>query len=106
METFQGYLFDIYHSEQRIYLWLKSNSGELRLFFDEFYPTIYVNASPTILGKIVKRFYELDALAEIPTFTEKSLFYENKTISVLKLIISKPQLLPKITSKLFHLYGT
>ncbi|EOQ98090.1 DNA polymerase family B [Leptospira wolbachii serovar Codice str. CDC] len=98
-------MFDIYHSEQRIYLWLKSNSGELRLFFDEFYPTIYVNASPTILGKIVKRFYELDALAEIPTFTEKSLFYENKTISVLKLIISKPQLLPKITSKLFHLYG-
>ncbi|EMY61638.1 DNA polymerase domain-containing protein [Leptospira terpstrae] len=105
METFQGYLFDIYHSEQKIYLWIKSDSGELRLFFDEFYPTIYVNASPNILGKLVKRFYELDALIEIPTFTEKRLFYENKTISVLKLVISKPQLLPKITNKLFHLYG-
>lgn len=105
METFQGYLFDIYHSEQKIYLWIKSDSGELRLFFDEFYPTIYVNAAPSILQKIVKRFYELDALAEIPTFTEKRLFYENKAISVLKLVISKPQLLPKITNKLFHLYG-
>lgn len=105
METFQGYLFDIYHSEQKIYLWIKSDSGELRLFFDEFYPTIYVNAEPSILQKIVKRFYELDALAEIPTFTEKRLFYENKDISVLKLVISKPQLLPKITNKLFHLYG-
>lgn len=105
METFKGYLFDIYHSEQKIYLWIKSDSGELKLFFDEFYPIIYADASPSILKKLVKRFYELDALAEIPTFTEKRLFYENKPISVLKLVISKPQLLPKITNKLFYLYG-
>ncbi|PJZ45633.1 DNA polymerase domain-containing protein [Leptospira brenneri] len=105
METFKGYLFDIYHSEQKIYLWLRSDSGELKLFFDEFYPVIYVNAAPNILKKIVKRFYELDALAEIPNFTKKRLFYENKIVSVLKLVISKPQLLPKITNKLFYLYG-
>ncbi|TGL45964.1 DNA polymerase domain-containing protein [Leptospira perdikensis] len=105
MEIFKGYLFDIYHSEQKIYLWIKSDSGELKLFFDEFYPIIYANASPNILKKLVKRFYELDALAEIPTFTKKFLFYENKEISVLKLVLSKPQLLPKITNKLFYLYG-
>ncbi|TGM03841.1 DNA polymerase domain-containing protein [Leptospira jelokensis] len=105
MEIYKGYLFDIYHSEQKIYLWIKSDSGELKLFVDEYFPIIYANASPTILKKLVKRFYELDALAEIPTFTEKRLFYQNKTIPVLKLVISKPQLLPKITNKLFNLYG-
>lgn len=105
METFKGYLFDIYHSEQKIYLWLRSLEGELRLFSDEFLPTIYIDAPPNILQKLVKRFYELDALAEIPTFVNKQLFYENRTVSVLKLVISKPQLLPKITQKLFYLYG-
>ncbi|TGK97250.1 DNA polymerase domain-containing protein [Leptospira levettii] len=105
METYNGYLFDIYHSEQKIYIWIKSDSGELKLFVDEHFPVIYANASPTILKKLVKRFYELDALAEIPNFTEKILFYQNKTIPVLKLVISKPQLLPKITNKLFNLYG-
>lgn len=105
METFKGYLFDIYHSEQKIYLWLRSLEGELRLFSDEFLPTIYIDAPQNILQKLVKRFYELDALAEIPTFVEKQLFYENRTVSVLKLVISKPQLLPKITQKLFYLYG-
>ncbi|TGL17090.1 DNA polymerase [Leptospira yanagawae] len=105
MEIYKGYLFDIYHSEQKIYLWIKSDSGELKLFVDEYFPIIYANASPTILKKLVKRFYELDALAEIPTFTEKRLFYQNKSIPVLKLVISKPQLLPKITNKLFNLYG-
>ncbi|PJZ86424.1 DNA polymerase domain-containing protein [Leptospira harrisiae] len=105
METFKGYLFDIYHSEQKIYLWLRSLEGELRLFSDEFLPTIYIDAPQNILKKLVKRFYDLNALAEIPTFVEKKLFYENRTISVLKLVISKPQLLPKITNKLFYLYG-
>lgn len=105
METFKGYLFDIYHSEQKIYLWLRSLEGELRLFSDEFLPTIYIDAPQNILQKLVKRFYDLNALAEIPTFVEKKLFYENRTISVLKLVISKPQLLPKITNKLFYLYG-
>lgn len=105
MEIYKGYLFDIYHSEQKIYLWIKSESGELKLFVDEYFPIIYANASPNILKKLVKRFYELDALAEIPTFTEKRLFYQNKSIPVLKLVISKPQLLPKITNKLFNLYG-
>ncbi|TGL46741.1 DNA polymerase [Leptospira kemamanensis] len=105
MEIYKGYLFDIYHSEQKIYLWIKSESGELKLFVDEYFPIIYANASPNILKKLVKRFYELDALAEIPTFTEKRLFYQNKNIPVLKLVISKPQLLPKITNKLFNLYG-
>ncbi|ABZ94600.1 DNA-directed DNA polymerase [Leptospira biflexa serovar Patoc strain 'Patoc 1 (Ames)'] len=105
METYKGYLFDIYHSEQKIYLWIKSDTGELKLFVDEYFPIIYANASPSILKKLVKRFYELDALAEIPSFTEKRLFYQNKTIPVLKLVISKPQLLPRITNKLFNLYG-
>lgn len=105
MEIYKGYLFDIYHSEQKIYLWIKSESGELKLFVDEYFPIIYANASPNILKKLVKRFYELDALAEIPTFTEKRLFYQNESIPVLKLVISKPQLLPKITNKLFNLYG-
>ena len=57
METYKGYLFDIYHSEQKIYLWIKSDTGELKLFVDEYFPIIYANASPSILKKLVKRFY-------------------------------------------------
>jgi len=100
-----GYLFDIYHTENKIYIWTKNEAGNTRLFFDHYYPTIYARGTPDLLRKLVKRFYELDALAEIPTFDEKILFYENRKVQVLKLVISRPSLLPKITSKLYALYG-
>jgi len=99
-----GYLFDIYHSEDKIYIWTKDEEGKTKLFFDHYHPTIYARGAPEILRKLVKRFYDLNALAEIPTFDEKILFYENKKVQVLKLVISRPSLLPKITSKLFALY--
>ncbi len=74
------------------------------MFFDYYHPTIFARGAPDILRKLVKRFYELDALAEIPTFDERVLFYENRKVQVLKLVISKPSLLPKITRKLYALY--
>lgn len=105
MQTFRGFLFDIYHTDRRIYLWIKGNNGENKLFFDNYHPTIYASAPPEILTKLVKRLYDLEALVEVPGFTEKKLFYENKKIPVLKLVLSKPSLLPKITNNLFQLYG-
>ncbi|GBF49656.1 DNA polymerase [Leptospira ryugenii] len=100
-----GYLFDIYHSEEKIFLWTKDKQGKMKLFIDRYYPVIYARGSKEVLKKLVKRFYDLDALAEIPSFEEKVLFYENKTIPVLRLVISKPSILPKITKKLYALYG-
>ncbi|TGL58148.1 DNA polymerase [Leptospira ognonensis] len=99
-----GYLFDIYHTEDKIYIWTKDREGKTKLFFDHYHPTIYARGAPEILRKLVKRFYELNALAEIPTFEEKILFYENKKVQVLKLVILRPSLLPKITAKLYALY--
>ncbi|MCZ8156861.1 MAG: DNA polymerase [Leptospira sp.] len=100
-----GYLFDIYHIENKIYIWLKDDVGNTTLYYDQFHPTIYARGAPELLRKLVKRLYELDSLAEIPTFAERILFYENRKVQVLKLVISKPSLLSKITRKLYALYG-
>ncbi|MDF3818272.1 DNA polymerase domain-containing protein [Leptospira sp. 96542] len=105
MPNFRGYLFDIYHTENKIFLWVKSEDGETKLFYDHHHPIIYIRADTDIYKRLVKRFYELDALLEIPKIEQKRLFYENKFVSVLKLVISKPSLLPKITNNLFKLYG-
>lgn len=105
MKTFRGFLFDIYHTDKRIYLWIKAKDGENKLFFDFYHPTIYAKAEPEILTKLVRRLYDLDALAEVPSFTEKKLFYQNQKVQVLKLVLSRPNVLPKITNSLYQLYG-
>ncbi|TGN20203.1 DNA polymerase domain-containing protein [Leptospira idonii] len=101
----RGYLFDVYHTEDRIYLWTKDKHGNHTLFYDFYQPIIYANGPPEILKKLVHRLYELDALADKPCFEEKTLFYENKKTNVLKLVLSRPSLLPRITRKLYALYG-
>ncbi len=102
MKTFRGFLFDIYHTDKRIYLWIKAKDGENKLFFDFYHPTIYAKADPEILTKLVRRLYDLDALAEVPSFTEKKLFYQNQKVQVLKLVLSRPNVLPKITNSLYQ----
>ncbi|WP_411822138.1 DNA polymerase domain-containing protein [Leptospira sp. 'Mane'] len=101
----EGFLFDIYHTEDRIYLWMKDDAGNSVLFYDFYQPVIYANGPPEILKKLIHRLYELDALAEKPYFEEKKLFYQNKLTNVLRLTLSKPSILPKITRKLYALYG-
>ncbi|MBM9576862.1 DNA polymerase [Leptospira sp. 201903070] len=101
----EGTLFDIYHIEDRIHLWVLNEKGESSLFYDFYQPVIYARGEEPILKKLVQRLYELKALAEIPVYEEKKLFYENQTVSVLKLTISRPSILSKVSRKLYALYG-
>ncbi len=105
LKTIEGHLFDVYHAEDTVYLWLKDFQGNALLFLDKFYPVIYARGEESILKKLVKRLFELNALHEIPSTEERKLFYENRFVSVLKLTISRPSLLPKISRKLYALYG-
>ncbi|EMJ92792.1 DNA polymerase domain-containing protein [Leptospira alstonii] len=101
----EGTLFDIYHIEDKIHLWLRTQNGESILFHDFYQPVIYARGEESVLKKLVQRFYELDALADIPTYVPKTLFYENVSVQVLKLTISRPSLLSKVSKKLYALYG-
>ncbi|EPG76469.1 DNA polymerase family B [Leptospira fainei serovar Hurstbridge str. BUT 6] len=101
----KGYLFDVYHTEDKIYLWIKTYTGESLLFFDSYQPIIYARGDEGVLKKLVRRLYELDALGDHPQYEERNLFYENRTVPVLKLVVSRPSILARITKKLYALYG-
>lgn len=105
LQTAKGYLFDVYHAEDMVYLWLKNEEGESQLFLDKFNPIIYARGEADLLKKLVKRLFELDAIVDIPVYENRNLFYENKAVPVLKIIITRPSILPKISRKLFALYG-
>ncbi|TGK24185.1 DNA polymerase [Leptospira yasudae] len=101
----EGTLFDIYHIEDKIHLWLRNKNGECVLFHDFYQPIIYARGEESILKKLVQRFYELDALSAIPVVKNKTLFYENLEVPVLELKISRPSILSKVSRKLYALYG-
>ncbi|PJZ53059.1 DNA polymerase domain-containing protein [Leptospira adleri] len=101
----EGTLFDIYHIEDRIHLWILDKKGKSALFYDFYQPVIYARGDETILKKLVQRLYQLKALAYIPIYEEKKLFYENQTVPVLKLSISRPSVLSQVSRKLYALYG-
>ncbi|TGL65793.1 DNA polymerase domain-containing protein [Leptospira sarikeiensis] len=101
----KGHLFDVYHAEDTVYLWLKTEDGAQLLFLDKFYPIIYVKGEDKYLKKLVKRLYELDAIYEVPRYENRTLFYENRSVPVLRIVISRPSILPKISRKLYALYG-
>ncbi|AOP33335.1 DNA polymerase [Leptospira tipperaryensis] len=103
--SIEGTLFDIYHIEDRIHLWILNDKGESALFYDFYQPVIYARGEELILKKLVERLYQLKALAEIPIYEEKKLFYENQTVPVLKLTISRPSVLSRVSRKLYALYG-
>lgn len=105
LQKAKGHLFDVYHAEDVVYLWLKDEEGRPRLFLDKFQPVIYARGDDAILKKLVRRLYELDAISEIPTYESRKLFYENRLVPVLKLVVARPSILPKITRKLYALYG-
>ncbi|XDD49351.1 DNA polymerase domain-containing protein [Leptospira sp. WS92.C1] len=101
----EGYLFDIYHIEDTIYLWIKDRNENALLFYDFYQPIIYARGNESILKKLVQRLYQLKALAAIPSYEEQTLFYENLKVPVLKLTISRPSVLSKVSKKLYALYG-
>ncbi|TGM01073.1 DNA polymerase [Leptospira barantonii] len=104
-QLIEGTLFDIYHIEDKIHLWLLTENGETVLFHDYYQPVIYARGEESILKKLVQRMYELDAISGIPQTKYKKLFYENLAVPVLEITVSRPSILSKVTKKLYALYG-
>ncbi|MES0491968.1 MAG: DNA polymerase domain-containing protein, partial [Leptospirales bacterium] len=103
-DIIEASLFDIYHFEDLIYVWLIDDKGGLYLLTDIFHPEIYADASPELLRKLVKRLRDLDALAGEPTFVTRRHFYENQPLKVLRIEVSRPSVLRRIRSRLFAFY--
>lgn len=103
--TIEGYLFDLYHFEDLIYMWVIDDQRTFHLLTDRFYPEIYVDGAPEIVKKLTRRLEELDALAGKPQVVERKHFYENRPAKVTQFFISKPSVLAKIRKKLFAFYG-
>ena len=99
-----GYLFDVYHFEDIIYLWLIDDEHRLFLLQDNFYPEIFADGPVELLDKLVKRLAQLDALAAEPQWVSRRHFYEDRGVRVLKISISRPSVLRRIRQKLFAFY--
>ncbi|MCR1795360.1 DNA polymerase domain-containing protein [Leptospira sp. id769339] len=103
METFNGFVFDVYSLEETIYLWIKGES-EIRLFTDTFYPSIYISGEERYENAFLKRLLDLHAVYGTPERVIKTSFYENRPREVLKITLSKPSVLQRIYRKLYAFY--
>lgn len=99
-----GWIFDVYIVEDVIHLWILDKNGRAHLLLDQHQSTIYACGSQKILRNLVQRLLELEALAGKPQFVRRKLFYHNKEVQALRLLIKKPSLLPRIKSTLHRLY--
>lgn len=100
-----GWLFDIYHLEDQIYLCLLDDEGKFYLCRDHFHPIIYARAPESVLKKLVHRLHEMEGLHETPVYVKRKLFYENRLVDVLSISISRPSILRRIRSRLYAMYG-
>ena len=100
---YSGHLFDVYHFDHQILLWLLDDHQKLHLLSQTVYPVIYAEGSAQLLKKLIKRLIELDALLEEPQAVFKKRFYSNRLVRVFKITISRPAVLWKIRNKLFAL---
>lgn len=105
METKTGILFDIYHIEETVYLWIRDEKGDMICCQDRYYPEIYIHGSDDNVRKIVGRLEELKAVAEPPQWVLKKHFYSDTELKVLKVKIKKPSVLRRISKKLYMFYG-
>lgn len=100
-----GHLFDIYHIEEKIYIWVRDLDGNMHVFHDSHYPVIYLHGREDIMNRILARLKDLKALSEEPQWEIRKHFYSNRECRVLRLSISKPSILKKIYNKLYLFYG-
>ncbi|MCB1137510.1 MAG: DNA polymerase [Leptospiraceae bacterium] len=103
--TVSGWLFDIYHLEDQIYLCILDENGAFYLCRDHFHPIIYARAPESTLQKLVHRLHEMDGIHERPYYVKRKLFYENRTVDVLSISISRPSILRRIRNRLYAMYG-
>ncbi|MCB1165840.1 MAG: DNA polymerase [Leptospiraceae bacterium] len=101
----EGWLFDIYHMEDQIYLCLLDASGRFYLCRDEFRPVIYARGPENTLKRLVHRLHEMEGIHGEPFYVKKKLFYQNRVVDVLSISIARPSLLRRIKNRLYALYG-
>jgi DNA polymerase elongation subunit (family B) len=102
---FTGFLLDIYNVDSQIYIWLIDDEKRLFLAVDEYFPVIYAHGNANALYKLSEHMQKIGAVAGIPRFEKKILFYPNRIVDALRLEIAHPTLLPGIRRKLFTLYN-
>lgn len=105
MKRYRGILFDLYHFESQIHLWIITPDGKRLMFRDTSYPEIYIHGPDPIVKKFIRRLIELEVLASPPIREFKKLFYENRSVPVIRLKILKPSFLQTIKRKLYAFYG-
>lgn len=103
METFEGFVFDLYSLEESIFLWIKGDN-ETRLFTDSFFPSIYISGEERFERSFINRICSLNALYNEPERVIKTSFYENSPKEVLKITLSRPSVLRRIYNKLYAFY--
>lgn len=101
MGRLTGHVFDIYHVEDQMYIWLATEDGRRVLLRDRFFPKIYARGPEHLLDKFTRRLENLRALAAPPRISEKILFYENQSVTVREFTIARPSLLRLIHRKLY-----
>ncbi len=101
----RGWLFDIYHLEDQIYLCILDEQGKFYLCRDHFCPVIYARGPESTLRNLVRRLHEMEGIQGKPHYTKRKLFYENRLVDVLSIQISRPSLLRRIRSRLYAMYG-
>lgn len=101
----EGSLFDLYHLEDVVHIWVLDSEGQARLFLDTFYPVIYAEGDEDWLRRLTHRLVELDVLYDAPAFVTRTHFYRNAPIRVLQYRIKRPSFLRTIHRKLYAFFG-
>ncbi len=100
-----GILFDIYHLEDILYLWILDQEGHAHLVTDTFYPVIYAHGSKNSIKKLSDRLTTLGVLKDPPFAASKLHFYQNRMIDVTAYRFARPSFLRTIHKKLYALFG-
>ncbi len=97
----RGWLFDIYHHEDEITLWILDDQQKVHYFRDHFYPVIYAAGTRTAEEHFIRRLRELQALREEPVRVIKKDFYSNRERAVWQITIQRPSVLRRIHRRLY-----
>lgn len=101
--VFEGILFDCYHTEEKIYLWVWTPNS-IRCFVDVFYPSIYIAGTPAAEERFLRRVGEMGGFHCPPERIQKISFYDNQPRSVTKITLRYPSLMRRIYRKLYSFY--
>ncbi|MBI3394421.1 MAG: DNA polymerase [Spirochaetia bacterium] len=102
--TLEGHIFDIYHLEDVVHVWVIDKGGKAWLIKDVFMPGIFVAGNEKLLQQLTHRLNDLGILAQSPRVVEKLHFYRDQRIPVLEYRIQRPHFLRTIHTKLYEFF--